>query len=257
MLDILPQISANLFQHHDAQENKITNGNLYLCQPHTVIQLVEVSPPPPRRISSVINSSSAASSSYSSSSTSSSFDDEDEEMDQDDDEEEEICSSYCSSDDFSPEELEKSSCSAVLSSLPSSDSHSVRMKRILMWRELSESPSSVSGASHFIRLSNDPCCSFIHYTLIESSSSLKRKVEEIDEMLMDNSDNVSHTSKRSRSHGSSVSSHSISSAELNMHPCPACDAFFPTLQSLRQHGQRDAPQTSEACCVAVEYAFEQ
>ncbi|KAH9479856.1 hypothetical protein JR316_0008451 [Psilocybe cubensis] len=219
MLDILPQSAPAFFQPHD--DNKISSGNLYLCQPHTVIQLVEVAPPPPRRISSVINSSSAASSSYSSSS--SSFDDED--MDEDEDEEE-ICSSYCSSD-LSPEELEQSSCSAALSSLPSTDS---RMKRILLWRQFSDS---------------------------ESSSSLKRKVEEIDEMLVDNSDNESHTSKRSRSHGSSASSHSISSAELNMHPCPACDAFFPTLQSLRQHGQRDAPHTSEACCVAVEYAFEQ
>jgi hypothetical protein len=103
-----------------------------------------------------------------------------------------------------------------------------------VWREHSEAPHLVSDAS----------------------SSLKRKLEEMDEFVLDNSDNVSHTSKRSRSHGSSVSSHSISSEELNMHPCPACDAFFPTLQSLRQHGQRDA-LTNEACCVAVEYAFEQ
>lgn len=68
---------------------------------------------------------------------------------------------------------------------------------------------------------------------------------------------VSHTSKRSRSQASSISSHSISSAELNMHPCPACDASFPTLQDLRQHGQRGSAQSSEACCIAVEYAFEQ
>lgn len=146
-------------------------------------------------------------------------------------EEESVCSSYCSSD--SP--LDSQAAVQSQSTLPQSDSLAVRMKRILVWREHSEAPQLISDVS----------------------SSLKRKLEEMDELLVDNSDNVSHTSKRSRSHGSSVSSHSISSAELNMHPCPACDAFFPTLQSLRQHGKRDAPHTNEACCVAVEYAFEQ
>jgi hypothetical protein len=47
---------------------------------------------------------------------------------------------------------------------------------------------------------------------------------------------------------------SPSSSSLCMHSCPACDSFFDTPQSLRQHGL-DA-QANEACCVAVQYAFE-
>ena len=103
------------------------------------------------------------------------------------------------------------------------------------------------------------------------SISLKRRLEEIAEDVLDSDDNVliflptKHSisnlllfqvSKRSRSSGSSSSvssDRSIVSLEL-MHSCPACDAFFPTRQSLRQHGQ-DA-QSNEACSVAVEYAFE-
>ncbi|KAF9553668.1 hypothetical protein CPC08DRAFT_727741 [Agrocybe pediades] len=230
MLDMLPAPAHQQFSafHHleDQHEQKINHGNLYLCQPHTVIELVEVAPPPPRRISSVINSSSAASSSYTSSSSSSSFE-EDEEMSEDD-EEESVCSSYCSSD-FPMEELDATTTKSTTTPAIASSSSDSFMKRILLWRE------------HF-----------------ECDSSLKRKMEEMDEALVDDSDNESHSSKRSRSHGSSASSShsSISSEELNMHPCPACDAFFPTLQTLRAHGSRDAPHTNEACCVAVEYAFE-
>ena len=123
-----------------------------------------------------------------------------------------------------------------------------------------------------------------------SSPSLKRKLELVDG---DEDDNVSldfnyaknvfagyakclaslqasHSSKRSRrSQGSSVDSGdslmmmvdatsigitSPSSSSLCMHSCPACDSFFDTPQSLRQHGL-DA-QANEACCVAVQYAFE-
>ncbi|KAF9482661.1 hypothetical protein BDN70DRAFT_904613 [Pholiota conissans] len=223
MFDLVPahqQLRAPI-----AVFDKEPTGALYLRQPHTVIELVEVAAPPPRRISSVINSSSAASSSYSSSSSSSSSFDDEEEMEVDEEEEEEsVCSSYCSSDDYAPEPQ-----AAQAFSLTSSDSGAFarRMKRILLWRENSEAP-----------LSDSP---------------LKRKLEEIEEPAADD-DNVSHCSKRSRSQGSCMSTHSISSAELNMHPCPACDAFFPTLQSLRLHGQRGG---NEACCVAVEYAFEQ
>ncbi|KAF8159915.1 hypothetical protein B0H34DRAFT_797114 [Crassisporium funariophilum] len=226
MFDLVHPIQQHLSSDIliDNHDNKISSGNLYLRQPHTVIQLIEVSSPPPRRIASVINSSSAASSSYSSSSSSSSFDEEDQEQD-----EESVCSSYCSSD-LSPEELDAPSSVTTASS---SDSFSLRMKRILLWRE------------HSPHLTSD-------------SSSLKRKLEEIDEVVVDNDDNVSRTSKRSRSHGSTRSSssdRSMISLEFGMHSCPACDAFFPTRQELRQHG-RDA-QTNEACCVAVEYAFEE
>jgi len=145
MLDILPattalpQFSSFL---EEQQQQKINHGNLYLCQQHTVIELVEVSPPPARRISSVINSSSAASSSYTSSS-SSSFDDE--EMSDEEEEEESVCSSYCSSD-FPMEELDAPQSPATVSS--SSDSFNTRMKRILSWREHSESPSGSSLFFH-------------------------------------------------------------------------------------------------------------
>ncbi|KIM38300.1 hypothetical protein M413DRAFT_30153 [Hebeloma cylindrosporum] len=235
MFDLVPAQHTPSFLD---EQNKGSNGNLYLYQPHTVIQLVEVSPPPPRRISSVINSSSAASSSYSSSSSSASSASEGDDIEDQEEEQESACSSYCSSD-FPPEAALDASASTPITQNPlasvpqsQSDSFSRRMKRILVWRELSDSPSS------------------------SSSSSVKRKLEDIEEPIMD-ADTVSHASKRSRSQASSISSHSISSAELNMHPCPACDASFPTLQGLRQHGQRGSSQSNEACCVAVEYAFEQ
>lgn len=120
-------ISSDVLFHHHPEHNKQSSGNLYLCQPHTVIQLVEVAPPPPRRISSVINSSSAASSSYTSSSSSSSFEQEAET----------VYSSYCSSDDMPLDEMQ-----APLSPRPL-DSFSGRMKRVLLWRE--QSPHLISG----------------------------------------------------------------------------------------------------------------
>ena len=117
-------IDSDILFHHD--DVKVLSQNLYLQQPHTVIQLVELPSPPPRRISSVIYSSSAASSSSSSSS-----------FEQHQEEEESIHSSYCSSDDVPLDEME----------LPISprnpDSLSGRMKRILLWRE--QSPQLISG----------------------------------------------------------------------------------------------------------------
>ena len=131
-------ISSDILFHHD---EKLISRNLYLCQPHTVIQLIEVASPPPRRISSVINSSSAASSSYTSSlyisSSSSSFEDQEEEVEEEE-EEESIHSSYCSSDDEMDVPL-----SPRTASLP--DTLSGRMKRILLWRE--QSPQLLSGLS--------------------------------------------------------------------------------------------------------------
>ena len=93
---------------------------------------------------------------------------------------------------------------------------------------------------------------------MDNADTVRRlSLDNISDLSKFNLSQVSHASKRSRSQASSISSHSISSAELNMHPCPACDASFPTLQSLRQHGQRGSAQSNEACCIAVEYAFEQ
>ncbi|KAF8963365.1 hypothetical protein BDZ97DRAFT_1023875 [Flammula alnicola] len=154
MFDLVPphqHLSPRFLLNND--QEKITSGNLYLRQPHTVIQLVEVAPPPPRRLTSVINSSSPASSSYSSSSSSSSFDEDDEEeIEVDEKEEESVCSSYCSSD-FQPEELDvPSSASLSPPTLSQSDSESFarRMKRILLWREHSEAPHLVSSGAHLL-----------------------------------------------------------------------------------------------------------
>lgn len=130
-----PHISSDILFHHD---EKLISRNLYLCQPHTVIQLIEVASPPPRRISSVINSSSAASSSYTSSlyisSSSSSFVDDQGEVERE--EEESIHSSYCSSDDEMDVRLSPRAASHP-------DTLSGRMKRILLWRE--QSPQLISG----------------------------------------------------------------------------------------------------------------
>lgn len=123
-----------LFQHDD----KLISRNLYLCQPHTVIQLIEVASPPPHRISSV---SSAASSSYTSSlyisSSSSSFE-EDQGEEEVEVEEESVHSSYCSSDDEIDVRLSPRAASHP-------DTLSGRMKRILLWRE--QSPQGLCSRS--------------------------------------------------------------------------------------------------------------
>ena len=152
-------ITSDILLHHDDEKKLISSRNLYLCQPHTVIQLIEVASPPPRRISSVINSSSAASSSYTSSSSSSFEDSGEDEEDEDedemevDDEEEEggeeegEVESYCSSDDDNDIDVRLSPRAAL-----HPDTLSGRMKRILLWRE--QSPQLLSGLWHsrFIRI---------------------------------------------------------------------------------------------------------
>ncbi|KAF8998121.1 hypothetical protein BDQ17DRAFT_1391777 [Cyathus striatus] len=210
--------------HHHQQSHQelkqplspISSNQLYLRQPHTlqVIQLVECSPPP-RRIGSAIESSSASSSSscdyseeYSESAPS--------------EEEEEVCTSYCSSDE--EEECEDAS---ALRPEYNSDTYSVRMKRILAWRE---NFSAHMGASF-----SEPIL----------PSSLKRK------MSSEHDDNLSHSSKRSRSQ-SSLSD--VSMISLGAHSCAACDKSFGTQQALLQHGK--AAGANEACSVAVEYEFE-
>ncbi|KAG6812121.1 hypothetical protein H0H92_004289 [Tricholoma furcatifolium] len=184
------------------------------------------------------------SSAYSSSYSSSCSDDDDE----DDDEEESACSSYCSSD-LPPEQsdspLDKSQSTS--DSLKLSDEMFSTTKRILAWRE--------NFSAHMSATASE----------VSLSSSLKRKIN------LEDGDAVSHpsslpyislylpgfdaqmsrSSKRSRSQTSQGDASVLS---LGAHSCPACDASFMTLQSLRQHGY-DA-KANEACCVAVEYALE-
>ncbi|EKM82216.1 hypothetical protein AGABI1DRAFT_55411 [Agaricus bisporus var. burnettii JB137-S8] len=193
-----------LIAHKYVPQDKFDDHRVYVQQQHTVqiIQLVEAPAPPQRNLGSAIDSSYCSSSSYSESSSLAS-----------EEEEEVVCESYCSSDD---EEVQDTrSCPP--------DTYSLRMKRILSWRE--------NFSAHLSATLSEP-------TL---PSSLKRKLSLDD-------DTASQTSKRSRSQGpSSVSS-------LGLHSCPACDATFDTEQSLREHGKDDT--ANEACSAAVEYAFE-
>ncbi|RDB23835.1 hypothetical protein Hypma_008949 [Hypsizygus marmoreus] len=203
---------------------KFSSGHVYFRQQHTVqiIQLVEGPPPPPRNITSVIADSYASSSAYSSgySSSSSSTHEDDESA----------CSSYCSSD-MPPEQPDSPLCGdesgAALRPGLSTETYS-STKRILAWRE--------NFSSQLSATSSEPAL----------PTSLKRKFG-----LEDGDDDMSHSSKRSRSQASQGGTSILS---LGLHSCPACDASFMTRQSLRQHG-RDA-KANEACCVAVEYAFE-
>jgi len=205
---------------------KFPSGHVYLRQPHTVqiIQLTEGPPPSPRHIAS---GSAASSYDY--------LTEDSQSSDGDDEDEESVCTSYCSSD-LPPEQHKSPLCNdesiAVRPGL-SSQTYSTPLKRILAWRENFSSQLSDTLSDH----------SF--------SSSLKRKIFIGNDDDQDD-DNVSHSSKRSRSQTSMGEGSVVS---LDMHSCPACDASFPTPQSLRQHG-RDAEATNEACSVAVEYAFE-
>jgi len=106
----------------DDVDAKLNATHLYCHQQHTVqiIQLVE-GPPPPRRILDTNSYYSSSSSDYSSS-------------EEEDDEED--CSSYCSSEEeaeVQPPQPHPKSISLDISS--SSETYSIRMKRILAWRE--------------------------------------------------------------------------------------------------------------------------
>ncbi|KAG6918176.1 hypothetical protein DXG01_016161 [Tephrocybe rancida] len=224
MLDFAPMLLPLALSSSDAHSNnayddKYPSPHLYLRQQHTVqiIQLVEGPPPPSRNISSVIDeTSSAYYSSSYTSSSSSSAEDEDEES---------VCESYCSSD-MPPEQSDSPLDEEPSDSLELSHETFSTTKRILAWRQ--------NFSAH------------MSSTEVSLSSSLKRKIN-----LEDCDDTMSRSSKRSRSQ---VSQGDTSVLSLDMHPCPACDASFMTRQSLRQHGH-DA-KSNEACCVAVEYAFE-
>ncbi|KAF5316216.1 hypothetical protein D9619_006647 [Psilocybe cf. subviscida] len=245
-----------------------TTNNIYLRQSnaaptHAVIQLVEVSPPP-RRIASVIRAhdDSLASSSYESGSSYYSSSYESEGMDLD--EEEEVGESYCSSDD----EQQEPEVVAPAPEMTSEDQEAFarRMKRILVWRELTVSASS--------EISTSASSSTSQLLLPSAPASLKRSASSV----ADECDAPS--SKRSRCAPSSVASdacppslafssssstsscapvsvasslrRSISPAELSMPSCTACDAFFPTVDAFRAH----AHASREACGAAVEYALE-
>jgi len=198
----------------DIDHPKANPGHLYLRQQRTleIIQLVE-GPPPPRRIASSLASSSY---SYYDSEPSSSSDEESESL----------CSSYCSSD----VRLDSDTSQAQRSADRSDDTtFSIRMKRILAWRE---NFSSTMG------------------TACSDTSSLKRKFNISDELP--DGDDISHSSKRTCSHKTLQGG--LSASALNAYPCPACDAFFPSRQRLRQHGLN--ADANEACCAAVEYALE-
>ena len=113
-----PRLSL-MFEQHLSDQILFHHDDLYLCQPHTVIQLIEVASPPPLHSTSSYTSSS------------SSFEEEE-------DEEESIHSSYCSSDD----EIDVRLSPRAPDTLPG------RMKRILLWRE--QSPLLISGLLYSI-----------------------------------------------------------------------------------------------------------
>ncbi|EGN95082.1 hypothetical protein SERLA73DRAFT_125413 [Serpula lacrymans var. lacrymans S7.3] len=132
------------------------------------------------------------------------------------------CSSYCSSY-MTPEHSSEDREIAPTSD----DTFAIRMKRVCDWREnLTKAMGASPGPS-------------------PSSSPLKRKTYPCE---TDN-DNLSQSSKRSRSRDEQSPS-----PTLSVHSCAACDASFPSRQSLRQHGRTS--QASDACRIAVEYDFE-
>ncbi|KAG6831784.1 hypothetical protein H0H87_003909 [Tephrocybe sp. NHM501043] len=242
MLDFAPMLvplalSASDAHSSNACDDKYPSSHVYLRQQHTVqiIQLVEGPPPPPRNISSVIDDTSSA---YYSSSSSS--------ADDDDDDEESVCSSYCSSD-IPPEQSDAPQAEETSDSLELSHETFSTTKRILAWRENFSAHLSATASGKFIFHCFQPPISQWGIAEVSLSSSLKRKIS----LEEGNDDTMSRSSKRSRSQASQGDSSVFS---LGIHSCPACDASFMTRQSLRQHGH-DA-KANEACCVAVEYAFE-
>ncbi|KAG7443343.1 uncharacterized protein BT62DRAFT_903409 [Guyanagaster necrorhizus] len=196
-----------------------SKARLYCRQQYSVqiIQLVEGPPPPRQAVNDEIYASSSSSYASTSQSEGSSL--------CEDGDEESIGSSYCSSDDY-----QEQGASSREWSEPgherSGGPNSLRMKRILAWR--------ANFSTHYRTMMADSAL----------SAPLKRKS---DSALYTNEHTLPHTSKRSRSSSRSEMSTSAIS-------CAACDSFFDTQQSLRRHGQ--AKGASEACSVAVQYAFE-
>ncbi|KAJ7588255.1 hypothetical protein C8J56DRAFT_941231 [Mycena floridula] len=224
MFDYLlsPSNALDIVHHVDKamlDDSKRNSSSLFIRQPYTVqiIQLVEGPPPPPRRPILDLNESFSLDSSSQCSSSS--------------EEESEASSSYCSSE--GPAEDAALDKEQAFQPEASPDTYSLRMKRILAWRE--------NFSAHLGATMSEPSL----------SSTLKRKLQ-CDEDAAE-SDVSSRSSKRSRSQASSQCEDSAESS-LGDHSCPACDACFDSEQSLRRHGL-DAG-ANEACFVAVEYAFE-
>ncbi|KAK0207690.1 hypothetical protein IW262DRAFT_525685 [Armillaria fumosa] len=210
-----------------------SKSRLYCRQQYSVqiIQLVEGPPPPRQAVTD--DSYTSSSSSYASAS------DSEGSSICDDGDEESIGSSYCSSDEgASSRELSEPGHER------SGSPGAIRMKRILAWRANFSTNYRTTMAGMLPYL-------YVHWRRTEDfvadsalSSPLKRKS---DSALYSNEHTLPHTSKRSRSSSRSEMSTSAIS-------CAACDSFFDTQQSLRRHGQ--AKGASEACSVAVQYAFE-
>ncbi|KAI1796722.1 hypothetical protein LXA43DRAFT_1089805 [Ganoderma leucocontextum] len=210
--------------------------HLYLHQQPTVeiIQLIEVPPPPPR---SHPYTSTIASSSFASSSCDSS--------DNNSEEDESVCSSYCSSEE-DPDADQAPTYD---------DTYKTRLHRVLAWRDgfakasAMEDPDDESSVTLTAPPSSPISSSLAH--------SLKRKADHESRWDSDG-DSSSQSSKRSRSlspEPQQVPEHpSWQQRRLSAHSCPACDAGFATLQSLRQHGKQ--PGRNDACREAVEYGFE-
>ncbi|KIM51737.1 hypothetical protein SCLCIDRAFT_142630 [Scleroderma citrinum Foug A] len=128
---------------------------------------------------------------------------------------EEDCTSYCSSV-MTPDESTND-----YAPVPYDNSFYSRMKRVYEWR------------NGFMPAAD---------TYVLPSSPHKRK---LDSYQAEYDDGFSHVSKRSSTRDPS---------RLNGYLCSACDAPFPTRQSLAHHGR--VPQASEACRIAVEYNLE-
>ncbi|EIN09469.1 hypothetical protein PUNSTDRAFT_125703 [Punctularia strigosozonata HHB-11173 SS5] len=182
------------------------------------IQLDEV-PAPPRALKAMTSSAGLSSSSWSSS-RSDDFTATDED-DDDDDESDSPCSSYCSSDDECPQDVQMDAAAThPIFTADDDDSFARRMNRIFAWREASAKAMGTIVPSR-----------------ARSYSPLKRKLSDDD--CMDTASDTSSSSKRARS----------------IHSCAACDECFATLESLSMHG-RDG-RANEACRAAVAYGLAQ
>jgi hypothetical protein len=132
MLDFTPTMLTSTFSptsditYPSEDQEKVNPGHLYLLQQRTfeIIQLVEGPPPPRRQLSSAISSSEASSSTCSTEYKDSDSLSSDEDCNS-------VCSSYCSSDEFSEDvQLSQDPEMPTLD-----DTYSSRMKRVFAWRE--------------------------------------------------------------------------------------------------------------------------
>lgn len=159
----------------------VASPHFYVRQPHClqIIQLEEADTLPPPPAHKAISSSSFASSSYYSSSyysESEAYSEDDEEEDQ------EMCSSYCSSEEEFDldEEDSENNAKSLPGSVQSPETYSLRMKRILAWREHFDAASTllVGGALSLSSICQSTDLSSWPFTeSTPSSKSLKRKLD--------------------------------------------------------------------------------